>query len=246
MANNLLIESMSWIPHIFEGADKLTRLRFKFMEAEKVNVNKRRYPTNVLSGAIGAAQKKIDQGGAIYGSLGHLGQLEVSDISHRILHLEMNGNDAVAEAQVLATSKGKDLLAVISAGGAVGVSARGTGNVVNKNGIDVVQSDYCLHGIDAVINPSFDAHVSQANIFECASFDGVEKSADSRTLFEQYREAQAAGWKGSLDEFEQRPDLTKDMDRKLLREWREARLAGNPLSYRDFWIAYLEKHGGEE
>lgn len=237
----LLIEQMSWVPSIVEGVDKLTRLRFKFMEAEKVNVNKRRYPTNVLSRAIGEAQKKIDQGGSIYGSLGHLGQLEVGDISHRILHLEMSGHDAVAEAQVLNTSKGKDLLAVISAGGAVGVSARGTGNVISEGGIDVVQGDYQLHGIDAVINPSFDAHVSQANIYESASFDGVEPKTDPHTLMRLFREARLAGFAGTLAQLEENINRIDQNDEKLLEEFKEAKAAGYVGSYKQ----WLEKRGGK-
>jgi len=237
----ILIEQISWVPALVEGADKTTRLRFKFMESEKVNVNKRRYPAAVLSHAVSEAQKKLDQGQSIYGSLGHLKELNVSDISHRLLSLHMNGHDAVAEAAVLQTSKGKDLLAVISAGGQIGVSARGTGNVIAEGGVDIVQNDYSLHGIDIVVNPSFDAHISAANIFESADFLGVE-AKDSRKLFEQYREAQSAGFRGSLTEFEQRANPAAMNDKELLRSYHEARAAGFVGSYRE----YLEKYGGDK
>ncbi|MCJ7588869.1 MAG: hypothetical protein MUQ00_13350 [Candidatus Aminicenantes bacterium] len=242
MGNNILIESMSWVPHIFEGADKLTRMRFKFMEAEKVNVNKRRYPADVLSHAVSEAQKKINSGGSIYGSLGHLGTFEVSDISHRILSLSMNGHDAVAEAQVLNTSKGRDLFAVIQAGGAVGVSARGTGNVVNEGGIDVVQSDYCLAGIDCVINPSFDAHISQANIYESASFDVVEPKTDPHTLMKLFSEARLAGYAGTLAHLEENINKIDQRDEGLMQEYREARLAGFTGSYSEFRELWLQHH----
>ena len=235
----ILIEQISWVPALVEGADKTTRLRFKFMESEKVNVNKRRYPAAVLSHAVSEAQKKLDQGQSIYGSLGHLKELNVSDISHRLLSLHMNGHDAVAEAAVLQTSKGKDLLAVISAGGQIGVSARGTGNVIAEGGVDIVQNDYSLHGIDIVVNPSFDAHISAANIFESADFSGVK---DSRPLFEIYREAQAAGFKGSLTEWEKRANPAAMNDKELLRSYHEARAAGFVGSCRE----YLAMRGGDK
>lgn len=232
--SKLLIESLAWCPAIVEGKNGGTNLRFKFMTAEEKNKNGRRYPEKVLSHAVSAAQAKIDAGESLYGSLGHLKEFQVSDISHRLLSLSMSGRDAICEAAVLGTTKGKDLLEVIRSGGSLGVSARGSGNVVNESGVDIVQSDYQLHGCDFVLDPSFDCRVGSANIYESAELDGKARPVDDpQRLWENA--VRFKNFKGSLDEF----ILSQVDGSALVSFFHEALQAGFKGTFSEFKKSYI-------
>ncbi len=196
----LLIETIQWRPTLIEGKSGGTNIRFKFAESDVANANKRIYPHKVLSASVVSAQKRIDEGVSLYGSTNHVPEMGVDDVSHRLLSVGMKGKDAVAEAAILQTSKGKNLLEILKGGGSVGVSMRGTGNTRPlAEGLVEVCDDHVLLGVDIVLSPSFDAHISAANIFESASFGDEE--IDPKTLFAFYREALLAGRRESYAAF---------------------------------------------
>lgn len=196
----LLIEELSWVPYIFEGKSGGTNIRFAFATSDVPNRNKRIYPHRVLSASVTAAQKKIAGGESLYGSLDHKTEMGVNDVSHRLLSLAMNGKDAVAEAAILNTDRGRNLQEILKGGGSVGVSMRGTGNTKPLGeGLVEVCEDHVLLGVDVVLSPSFDASISAANIFESQDFGGAEP--DPRTLIAFFHEAQQAGFRGSYSEY---------------------------------------------
>ena len=200
MDKKLLIEQLEWVPFIFEGKEGGTNIRFAFAEADKPNRNKRIYPLKVLSSSVAAAQKKISEGASLYGSCDHKAEMSVDDVSHRLLALRMDGKNAVAEAAILKTSKGSNLMEILKGGGSVGVSMRGTGNTKPlAEGLQEVCEDHVLLGVDVVLQPSFDASISAANIFESADFGGAE--VDPRTLIAFYHEATQAGFTGTYQEY---------------------------------------------
>lgn len=184
-------------------------IRFEFARADEKNGNGRIYPEAVLSSAVRDAQKRIEQGVSLLGTSDHHDELQVDDVSHRISRLMMRGRDAVAEAAILSTAKGKNLTVIINSGGSLGVSMRGTGTV--KEGI---VSDFCLEGIDVCLAPSFNTRISQANIFESVKIfegdglrpaakpaDDKEAEAEEAKVRELYGNACRSGFNGSFADY---------------------------------------------
>jgi hypothetical protein len=193
------------------------------------------------------AQKKIDEGVTLYGSTSHVApEMGVDDVSHRLLNVTMNGHDAVAEASILGTIKGTNLQAILAGGGVVGCSMRGTGDVISESGVDVVQPNHILLGVDVVLNPSFGTNISAKNIFESADFGG-EPEADPQRLMSLYREARLAGFTGTLAELEESINSKIDQnDEGLMREYLEARSSGFVGTYDAYWEQWMAKHGGND
>jgi hypothetical protein len=156
------------LQHRTEG--DVMRLKFSFMIADEINGNNRVYPKTVLEKALQEASKKLSKGLSIYGGDKHPKEsLEVSDVSHLLTALYLENNLAVAEATILPTHRGKDLMTIINAGGKLGVSARGAGNVTNQfregKSVAVVNDDYILNSVDFVLSPSFEgAYVGKENV----------------------------------------------------------------------------------
>jgi hypothetical protein len=198
---NLLIESILMeSPNLTGNKDSL-KARFKFLEADNPSRSTgRTYPKDVLAKAIKDAQAKLDQGGSLYGSTSHTKgrNLDVDDVSHSLLKLEMVGSSAFTEAHILPTTKGRNLLSILKAGGSLGVSARGFGTVNQVEGKEVVAPGYELVGVDVVLDPAFNVGISAANIFESAGFDGT---VDEKALSALYENAIKYGYKGSYLEF---------------------------------------------
>jgi hypothetical protein len=217
-------------PILFEARGGMN-LRFFFGSADLKNKNGRTYPMAVFSKRIAEAQAKITAGASIFGSADHMAQFGINDISHRITKLGMENKNGVAEAAILKTDRGRNLQAVIDGKGSVGASMRGVGST-NKEGI--IQDDWRLDGIDFVLGPSFDTHVSQANVFESEELTSITtENIDGR-----YVMALRSGYKGSMQEF--RDGLnTKGDDAKISVLYQGAIKAGYRGSYSDFRKSYL-------
>jgi len=106
------------------------RVRGLFQEAEKPNGNRRVYARNLMEREVGRLQDVITER-RLVGELDHP-QSEVvslSNASHLITGLEMDGNRVIGEAEVLNTPAGKVLQELMRAGVKVGISSRGTGSL---------------------------------------------------------------------------------------------------------------------
>ena len=67
----------------------------------------------------------------------------------------MEGNNFVGKAKILDTPYGKIVKALIDEGAQLGVSSRGLGSIVEKNGVNLVQDDFMLStAADIVADPS--------------------------------------------------------------------------------------------
>jgi hypothetical protein len=193
-------------------------LRFPFMVADKLNRNGRVYPKAVVEKVVTEAQKKIREGLSIYGSPGHpAGHLELDNISHRLLGVEMVGEKAYASAQVMPTTKGKNLMVILGHGGSLGVSSRGFGSVVKEprggKEVEVVQDDYDLAGVDFVSSPSAELYAGQKDMVEMLNeelrqglrgdvFPSAGLLNEQQILNQKYYLAQSAGFKGSWEQFQ--------------------------------------------
>ena len=125
------------------------------------NRNGRLYNENVM---VPAVQKYIDElvsKNRAVGTLGHEDSPKISEnkISHIITELKIinDGNgigNIWGKAKVLETSSGKELKALIDGGVSFGCSSRALGSLKEENGIKVVQNDFTISCIDAVLQPS--------------------------------------------------------------------------------------------
>lgn len=138
------------------GDGKRLRVRGEFGRCDMPTENKRQYGRKLMEREFRRLQEKIKRR-ALYGELDHPGdaQTKLTRASHIITSLELDGDVVIGEAEILETTAGQNLAAIIRAGGSVGVSSRGYGSVVtNEEGIDVVQEDFKLASYDFVDNPA--------------------------------------------------------------------------------------------
>lgn len=127
-----------------------------FQEAGTLNQNGRIYPREILEREIQKFDQLIRENRA-YGALDHPDSsiIELGNAAVLIKELGWNGNQVMGKLEVLNTSKGKDLKAILEAGGSVGVSSRAFGSTRRSNeGHEVVNEDLQLITWDAVANPS--------------------------------------------------------------------------------------------
>lgn len=122
-----------------------------FMQAEIKNRNQRVYPYNEIQNACAYAAGMIKENNGIFGELDHPNNLTIDpkNISHAILELRMQGNDAYGKAKILNTPAGLIAKELFNSGVKVGVSSRGAGEV-NEG----VVSNFQFITIDVVVNPS--------------------------------------------------------------------------------------------
>jgi len=150
------------------------------------NRNGRLYSQPIIQREIAKFQDRI-KSGSIIGSADHPAGAftTLSDASHIITKLSLDKNgQGWAEMRILPTSKGKNVIEIIKAGGQLGISARGAGTV-SPNGI--VGDDYKLLGIDIVTNPSEPtATFDKSNIFESVEFNEEKNMKNMMGLTENY------------------------------------------------------------
>jgi len=104
----------------------------------------------------------VEQNGYTYWT-GNCGPtVNLDRVSHMITSLKENGNNFVGKAKILDTPMGKIASSLISEGVKLGVSSRGIGSLVERNGVRYVSDDFMLAtAADIVADPSApDAFVS--------------------------------------------------------------------------------------
>lgn len=143
----------------------LGTLEFPWGRSDEENKNGRTYPHGVLAPAVAALGKRIESA-KVAGQSDHPlggGGTRLSDVSHVLDAVWMDGKTAMARASILDTQKGRDALTVINSDVKIGASLRGFGEV--KNG--KVQPGLEVRGIDLVMNPSFPtASIDKASVIE--------------------------------------------------------------------------------
>ena len=124
----------------------------RFMTAEERNGNGRIYRKNEIEKVVQESVEKIKSGYSILGELNHPDnlQIDLSNVSHSIVEMHMDGNYAVGKAKILNTPAGQIVKALLEGGVRLGVSSRGTGNVTSEG----IVEDFSFTTIDVVANPS--------------------------------------------------------------------------------------------
>ncbi len=143
--------------------------RARALKLDMPTSNGRIYKRALIEREIGRLMKSPT---SVFGAAYHPEKAaEIPDVSHLITGLEV-GRDGYlwAEGEILDTQKGRDLKAIIGAGGRVGLSLRGTGKVNDKGEVD--EATYRLHSIDAVLRPASEgASLGAENVFESVELD---------------------------------------------------------------------------
>ncbi len=155
----LIAEQIQDVEYIVEekGDKKEMKIRGIFMQADQKNRNGRVYPMGVLQKEVTRYNKEFVAEGRAFGELGHPEgpTVNLDRVSHMITKLEANGKNFVGEAKLLSTPMGEIAKALIKDGGKLGVSSRGMGSLVNKNGANYVKDDFYLAtAADIVADPS--------------------------------------------------------------------------------------------
>jgi len=139
-----------------KGGKKKRLIEGVFMQAEQKNRNGRVYPRATLESAVDKyVNEQVSKSRAV-GELNHPEgpSINLDKVSHRITELNWDGNNVMGKALVLDTPMGKIVEGLMDGGVQLGVSSRGMGSLVQKNGANVVNDDFMLSAIDIVQDPS--------------------------------------------------------------------------------------------
>ena len=127
----------------------------KLQQADVENGNGRIYPYNVLAREVKNYEKLVKESRAL-GELDHPDDsvINLKNASHLVTSIWMEGEAVMGKVKVLDTPSGKVLKSLVEAGVTLGISSRGMGSVVDKNGKTYVQEDFQLICFDFVSEPS--------------------------------------------------------------------------------------------
>lgn len=149
-----------------------------FMQAEKKNRNGRVYGRDIMERAVAKyVTEQVNKGRAV-GELNHPDgpSINLDKVSHLITSLKFEGNDVIGKATILNTPMGQIVQGLLEGGVQLGVSSRGMGSLVEKNGVMYVKDDFMLSTVDIVQDPS--AHDAFVN----GIMEGVEWVWDNGLL----------------------------------------------------------------
>lgn len=138
-----------------EGKVGPLRVRGIFQRADEANSNQRIYPHKVLDSAVKSLNEAIKER-RLVGELDHptYEMVKLSNASHLITNLWMEGKDVIGEAEILPTPAGKVVEGLIQGGVKIGISSRGMGTLSESGGVKTVNEDYKLLTFDIVADPS--------------------------------------------------------------------------------------------
>ena len=127
-----------------------------FMQSNKKNRNGRVYEKATLENAVEKYVTEQVITGRAVGELNHPEgpTVNLDKVSHKIEDLHWQGSDVIGKASILKTPMGKIVEGLLEGGVKLGVSSRGMGSLVSKNGAQYVGDDFMLSTIDIVQDPS--------------------------------------------------------------------------------------------
>jgi hypothetical protein len=147
-----------------------------FMQGDIKNRNGRMYPMKTLEKEVNRYNEEFVNKNRAYGELGHPDgpTINLERVSHMIKSLRREGNDIIGKAKIMETPMGSIVKNLMNEGAKLGVSSRGMGSLVQKNGLNEVQGDFMLAtAADIVADPS------APNAFVEGIMEGVEFYYDS-------------------------------------------------------------------
>ncbi len=118
------------------------------------NANQRIYPVSEISRAVNTLNDQITGGYSVLGEVDHPEGLNINldRVSHMITEMWMDGPNGYGKLKVLPTPMGQLVKTMLESGVKLGVSSRGSGNVMEDGSGQV--SDYEIITVDVVAQPS--------------------------------------------------------------------------------------------
>ena len=139
------------------GGKKSYKIRGVFLQSDIKNRNGRIYENDILSNEVKRYTTEFIDKKRAFGELGHPDgpTVNLERVSHMITSLKSEGKNFIGEAKIMDTPYGKIVKGLIDEGAQLGVSSRGMGSLVTKNGSNYVGKDFYLAtAADIVADPS--------------------------------------------------------------------------------------------
>jgi len=155
----LIREEVNDVQYIKEenNGQKEYKIRGIFLQSDMKNKNGRVYPYETLMREVARYNKEFINKNRAFGELGHPDgpTVNLERVSHMVKKLYPEGKNFIGEAKILDTPMGKITKNLMDEGATLGVSSRGMGTLMQRDGINYVKSDYYLAtAADIVADPS--------------------------------------------------------------------------------------------
>ena len=140
-----------------KSGKKEYKIRGVFLQSEMKNRNGRVYPKQILEREVNRYNREFINKNRAFGELGHPDgpTVNLERVSHMIKRLYPDGNNFIGEAKIMDTPYGKIVKGLIDEGAQLGVSSRGMGSLISKDGANYVKDDFYLAtAADIVADPS--------------------------------------------------------------------------------------------
>jgi len=192
----LIKEIYETVNYLVEEADgkKVLHIEGPFLVAEKKNRNGRLYEYATLKNEVARYTNEYINKHRAFGELGHpeTPSINLDRVAILIKGLKEDGTQWIGKAKILDTPMGTIARQLIEGGACLGVSSRGMGSLVNKNGVNVVQPDFYLAtAADIVADPSAPGAFVQGIMEgkEWMLVEGVWTEVDQAQAVQQVRKA---------------------------------------------------------
>lgn len=152
-----ITEDVEYLTETQNGVKKFY-IEGPYLTVNEANRNGRIYENSVMAPAVDKYLKEFISAKRSVGELGHPDSpsINLDRVSHMIESLKYDGGKHyIGRAKILeSTPMGKIAAALIEEGVRIGVSSRGLGSLVERNGVKYVQNDFFINAIDIVSDPS--------------------------------------------------------------------------------------------
>jgi hypothetical protein len=128
-----------------------------FLQSNLKNRNGRMYSKDIMDKEVNRYTEEYVNKNRAFGELGHpdTPSINLDRVCMMIKSLKEDGDNYVGRAKIMDTPYGKIVKSLIDEGAQLGVSSRGMGSLINKNGVQMVQDDFTLAtAADVVADPS--------------------------------------------------------------------------------------------
>tara|TARA_A100001015_G_scaffold23085_1_gene26130 strand:+ start:540 stop:1184 length:645 start_codon:yes stop_codon:yes gene_type:complete len=195
----LISEEIQNAEYITEEVNGKKNYKIKgiFLQSDLKNRNGRVYPKEILEQEVSRYNREFINKKRAFGELGHPDgpTVNLERVSHMITKLTPDGKNFVGEAKIMDTPYGKIVKGLIDEGAQLGVSSRGMGSIIQRNGANYVKDDFYLAtAADIVADPS------APDAFVEGIMESKEWVWDNGKLVERDIEA----WKQQIREAKQR------------------------------------------
>ena len=140
-----------------KGGKKHFYIQGPFLQGDIKNRNGRIYESNILAKEVKRYNESYVEKNRAMGELGHPDgpTVNLDRVSHKITSLKQEGSNFIGRAKILETPMGRIAGALLNDGVTLGVSSRGMGSLVQRDGSNYVGEDFMLAtAADIVADPS--------------------------------------------------------------------------------------------